>query len=70
MALARRFDEARHEAEATFKYYLPTSRTVRNTRRFLRLFEDGPERTARVLRTWEEMMVRRIGITQYWQPTY
>jgi hypothetical protein len=66
-ALMGRLDEARREAEVTLKYYLPTNPKARHTRRFLRLFEDGPDRAARVLRTWEEMTVRRIGIARYWQ---
>lgn len=67
LALMGRLDEARREAEVTLKYYLPTNRASRHTRRFLRLFEDGPERAARVLRTWEEMTVRKMGIARYWQ---
>ncbi len=68
LTLMRRLDEARHEADVTLKYYLPAHPFARHTRRFLRLFEDGPDRAARVLRTWKEMTVRKMGIARYWTP--
>jgi hypothetical protein len=66
-ALLHRFDEARDLGEIVKSDYGPQHRVRRQVGMLLRLFEGGPERVDRILRSWEGLTVRRLGIGKYWR---
>ena len=67
LALLGRFDEARPLGQEIVAGYLPYTSAHQHARRFLRLFDDGPARVRRVLKSWEQGTARRLQVDGFWQ---
>ncbi|MDP1961709.1 MAG: hypothetical protein Q8K93_05850 [Reyranella sp.] len=66
-ALLGQVDKARAAGLKNLQSYRSDSNIWRHTRRLLLLMDSGQARVDRVLKSWEQMMVRRLKIEPYWQ---
>lgn len=60
-------DKATDLGMQTLRRYYPHARQSRHTRRFLQLMAGGQARIDRVLKSWEQTVVRQLEIERYWQ---
>jgi hypothetical protein len=68
LALLGRLDEARVAGERSMeKYYRAEWDHCRQSRRLLHILDGGQERVDRLLRKWEQQVVKELKLEPYWQ---
>lgn len=60
-------DTASNLGLEVLRRYYPHRHESRHTRRFLQLMDGGQARIDRVLKSWEQTLVRQLKIERYWQ---